>query len=76
MEQASEVDIAIGHKVQLLRMEKKISPEDFAQSLGISLADYSQYESGQVRFSPDILLKLSQILQIKPMDIFSDLIEN
>lgn len=74
MEQASEVDVAVGQRIQLLRMKKKISPEDLAQSIGISLDEYKQYEAGQSRFNPEALIKFCKVLQIKPSHIFSDLI--
>ena len=73
MEQASEVDIAVGHKVQLLRIEQKIRIEDLAKFIGISLDEYKKYEAGQSRFSPGVLIKLCKVLKIKPSRIFTDL---
>jgi len=73
MEQASEVDIAVGHKVQLLRIEQKIRTDDLAKIIGISLDEYKKYEAGKSRFSPGVLIKLCQALKIKPSRIFSDL---
>ena len=71
MEENSEVDIAVGHQVQLLRLQKRIPLEDLAKSIGISLDEYRQYELGKSRFNPNILIKLCKVLQIRPARIFS-----
>ena len=74
MQDTSLVDIAIGNKVRLLRMAKKLSSEDLAARIGLSEIDYINHEAGELRFSPEILMKLCRILQVGLAEIFTDLV--
>jgi len=69
----SQVDILVGRKLQLLRMSKKIPCDNIVELLDISLNEYKQFEFGEKRVPAEILLKICQMFEIKPVDIFADL---
>lgn len=72
MNQATEVDKVVGELVKLLRLEKRIPVEELAKNIGVSIGEYTQYELGESKFRPGVLMKLCDVLEIRPSRIFSN----
>ena len=58
------MDVQVGNNVREKRTEAGLSQDDVAIHLGISLAEYQEYESGDRRFGGDHLLKLARLFGV------------
>jgi transcriptional regulator with XRE-family HTH domain len=56
--------------VALRRQERGISQREFAFSLGVKLSLLKNYEDGVLIFTPDLLLRAAQILEVEPSRFF------
>ena len=66
------VDAQVGKNVRANRTELGLSQDHIADQLGLSLAEYQEYESGERRFGPERLLRLARLLGVRPQDFFED----
>jgi hypothetical protein len=66
------VDAQVGNNVRAKRTELGFSQDHIADQLGLSLAEYQEYESGERRFGPERLLRLARLLGVRPQDFFED----
>lgn len=60
----------ISEKLGNLRLKKNVSQSQVAESLGITKAAVSQYESGQRIPSDEIKIKLSNYYGVSVQDLF------
>ena len=58
------MDVQVGNNVREKRTEAGLSQDEVANHLGISLAEYQEYESGDRRFGGDHLLKLARLFGV------------
>ncbi|MFW5500919.1 MULTISPECIES: helix-turn-helix domain-containing protein [unclassified Maridesulfovibrio] len=56
----------VGQNIQKLRKSLKLSQQDMAERAGISYKYLGEIERGKVNLSVDILMKISNSLQIQP----------
>jgi transcriptional regulator with XRE-family HTH domain len=66
------VDVQVGNNVRADRTELGLSQDHVAEQLGLSLAEYQEYEAGDRRFGPERLLRLARLLGVEPQDFFKD----
>jgi len=66
------VDAQVGNNVRANRTELGFSQDHIADQLGLSLAEYQEYESGDRRFGPELLSRLARLLGVGPQDFFED----
>jgi transcriptional regulator with XRE-family HTH domain len=65
MRENSRIDMAeIGSRIRQARIERNMGQADLADACGISVPYVSDIERGKKCFSVDILLRISQALQI------------
>ena len=69
----SERAVIVGKRVKKLRLQKRISQSDLAQSIGISQAHMSNIESGRNNVTVDNLYKLHEILECPMSSFFVDI---
>jgi transcriptional regulator with XRE-family HTH domain len=67
------VDAQVGNNVRANRTELGLSQGHIADQLGISLAQYQEYESGDRRFGPERLLRLAHLFGVRSHDFFEGL---
>lgn len=63
---------AIGTRVKLLRMEKKMTLKQLSESSGLSVGFLSQFERGLSSIALDSLEKLSEILAVPLSELFRE----
>ena len=59
-------------KVKLLRDEKKLSQDYFANELGLDQSQYSRREKGEIQFVPEEIKKLSKLLETTISNLFGE----
>lgn len=73
-------NITIGHTIAKLRKLKDIKAHDIATQLGMKEATYTKYERGETAITIDFVQKVSEVLQIDPLQILmntpSHILEN
>ena len=62
----------IGEKLKKIRTQRNMSQKEVAITVGIDRAQYSRFESGKVEPTLPTLRKLSEALQVKLADLFSE----
>ncbi len=62
----------VNFKLQNLRKENNLSYEDVAKQVGICKAYYWQIEHGNRRLYYDLSLKIAQVFNLKPDELFYD----
>ena len=60
---------SVDKKIKNIRELKNYTQEYMAEKLGISIRAYSKIESGETNLTIDRLNKLSQILEMSPLEI-------
>jgi len=60
---------AIGARVALLRKERGITQIEMAELLGVSQANVSDYERGELRLHGELLVRLARILKVSADEI-------
>jgi len=60
-----------GEKIKLIREMRGFSQENVATKLGIAQNAYSRIETNQTKLESGMLVKLSEVLGVSPMDILS-----
>lgn len=61
----------IGQRLQLLRQEKNLSPEEVSERLNLSLSAYRKIEYGETDLTLTRLNKIAEILDMPAVDLFS-----
>lgn len=54
---------AIGHRIAQLRRAKGINQTDLADRLGVTQGLISEYESGRIKISCDLLMEVARLLR-------------
>lgn len=63
---------SIGRKIAKLRHKKGLSQEDLAGEAEVNRGYISRIENGHVAFSIPVLFKISQALEINPIELLKD----
>lgn len=62
-----EVDyVALGKRVKRLRKERRMSQEQLAELIDVSIPHMSNIENGKTKFSLQVLIDLANALQVSP----------
>ena len=61
--------LEMGKKLELARIEREMSQLELAQEIGLSQGMIGKYERGQNRIPPDVMQRLSRVLE-KPIAYF------
>ena len=61
----------IGQRLQLLRQEKSLSPEEVSERLNLSLSAYRKIEYGETDLTLTRLNKIAEIFDMPAVDLFS-----
>ena len=64
-EVVEEIDRRLGALVRTLRKERKLTQTQLADQLGVTYQQVQKYESGQTRLSVALLIKLSDVLDVR-----------
>lgn len=70
-----DIYVSIGECVALRRRERGISSREFAFALGVKPSQLKKYENGLAVFTPDLLLRAAQVLDVQPSRFFVTLAE-
>lgn len=62
----------IGHRLKTLRIARKMEPISMADSLGVSESTYRRYERNESEPTLSIIVKITNILNIKITDLLDD----
>ena len=65
------VDVYVGTRLQLLRLERGLSQQKLGNALGLSFQQVQKYEKGKNRISSSMLFEISEILKV-PIAYFFD----
>ncbi len=65
------IDQMVGHNIRLLRLQKKLSQEEFAGELGLTFQQVQKYEKGSNRTSASRLVEMARILDVGILDLFA-----
>src|SRR5258708_1666832 len=63
---SNAIDLHIGRKLRMRRLELKVSQENLADALCISFQQIQKYEKGTNRISPGRLMAAADALQVTP----------
>jgi transcriptional regulator with XRE-family HTH domain len=66
----SPINIHIGSRVRLRRLLTDLTPEWFAEQIGISVLQLNKYEIGEEPIGPTQLLVASKVLSVSPTYFF------
>ena len=66
----SPINIHIGSRVRLRRLLTDLTPEWFAEQIGISVLQLNKYEIGEDPIGPTQLLVASKVLSVSPTYFF------
>ena len=69
----SERAVIVGKRVKKLRLQKRISQSDLAQSIGISQAHMSNIESGRSNITLENLFAIHDVLNVSMASFFVDI---
>ena len=69
---ASEIDVLVGIRVQLRRLDLGMTQGALAQLLNVSCQQIQKYETGTNRISAGCLWELSQVLSVPITFFFED----
>lgn len=67
------VDVHVGARLRLARLEAKKSQADVARAVGITFQQVQKYENGSNRISASRLFEFSEILDVDIMYFFQDI---
>lgn len=57
---------ALGKRIKEIRKERKMSQEELAKQIGVSIPHMSNIENGKTKFSLPVLIELSDALDVTP----------
>lgn len=58
------------YKLKALRVENRLTQADLAEKIGISATTYTQKENGKYEFTESEIMKICQIFNKRPEEIF------
>lgn len=61
----------VGEKIKTVREIKKLSQEDMAHKLGLTVSTYARLERGESRMYLQVLEEIAQILEMNVIDLLS-----
>lgn len=61
----------VGEKIKTVREIKKLSQEDMAHKLGLTVSTYARLERGESRMYLQVLEEIAQILEMNVTDLLS-----
>lgn len=61
----------VGEKIKTVREIKKLSQEDMAHKLGLTVSTYARLERGESRMYLQVLEEIAQILEMNVVDLLS-----
>lgn len=64
--------LAIGKRIKMYRKERKMSQEDLAEAIDISVPHMCNIENAKTKFSLPILVALANALQVRPDALLMD----
>jgi transcriptional regulator with XRE-family HTH domain len=73
LDDGDTLDRAIGLRLRAAREQRRITREQAAKHLSISLDNYSKVEKGELRLRPGALVDCARLLGIAIVDLFTDL---
>ncbi len=73
MKKAHPVDIHVGRRLRIMRLERNLSQEKLAAQAGVSFQQLQKYERGVNRISASRLYELACILDVCLYDFFEGL---
>ncbi len=66
----SKLSMMVGSRIKKYRLQRKMTQNDMAEKLNISMTTISRYESGERQPSSDILVRICSILNISVNQLF------
>ena len=63
---------AIGQRIRKIRKARKLSQEDLAEMVGISVTHMSHIETGNTKLSLPVLVNLASALEVRTDDLLYD----
>ena len=66
------LDKAIGARMRMYRLQRKLSQEAIADELGVTFQQIQKYEKGTNRVSGSRLVKLCDVLHVRPEQILGN----
>jgi transcriptional regulator with XRE-family HTH domain len=69
-DQPAPVDIYVGGRMRLRRIQRGMSQGALAAKIGVSFQAVQKYESGDIRISASRLYDVAQVLQVTPSFFF------
>jgi transcriptional regulator with XRE-family HTH domain len=70
---AKFIDVRVGTRVAMRRVEQGVTLPNAAKALGLATAELTARERGKVRFEPSELMKLATLLDVLPGYFFEGL---
>lgn len=68
-------NLCVGTRLRIRRTACGISPQQFSKQLGIDRDDLNAYETGTMRVSANLLLRVANLLDVRPDYFFRDYTE-
>jgi transcriptional regulator with XRE-family HTH domain len=62
----SATNICVARRLRIRRMSRGISEQELCEKLGIDRADIDAYEAGTKRVSANLLLRIAELLDVRP----------
>ena len=72
MPKATEIDVMVGARVRVRRLELDLTQQELGRKLGITFQQIQKYESGHNRVSAGRLKEISRVLQVPVAYFFAD----
>jgi transcriptional regulator with XRE-family HTH domain len=72
MKRVQPIDKAIGARLRAFRLQRKLSQTALATPLGITFQQIQKYEKGRNRISGSALVKLCELLNVKPEQLLGN----
>jgi transcriptional regulator with XRE-family HTH domain len=66
------MDRAIGARLRAFRLQRRMSQTDIAKPLGVTFQQIQKYENGKNRISGSALVKVCELLDVKPEQILGN----
>ncbi|HEY9218876.1 MAG TPA: helix-turn-helix domain-containing protein [Phenylobacterium sp.] len=60
------VDVEVGHRIRLIRKEKRLSQEQLGSAVALTFQQIQKYERGANRVSASKLVEIAEALQVAP----------
>src|SRR3954454_15357464 len=67
-----DIDVMVGKRVRLRRLQLPISQTEFAQKLGLTIQQVQKYENGANRISCSRIYEIADVLDVPINFFFSD----